>query len=41
VIATLDALARRGEIDSDVVGRAIGDLGYDPDKAFPFLVGAQ
>jgi pyruvate dehydrogenase E1 component len=39
VIATLWALARRGDVDRAIVSQAISDLDYDPEKAFPFLVG--
>ena len=35
VIATLDALYRRGEIEGKVVADAIKDLGMDPEKNFP------
>jgi pyruvate dehydrogenase E1 component len=35
VVATLDALARRGRIRAEVVARAIRDLGVDPEKIFP------
>jgi pyruvate dehydrogenase E1 component len=38
VIATLHALARKGEIKPDVVARAIKDLGVSPEKSHPFLV---
>jgi pyruvate dehydrogenase E1 component len=36
VIATLYALAQRGELDPKAVAKAIRELDYDPDKAFPF-----
>ncbi len=35
VIATLDALRRRGQLDAGTVARAIKDLGVDPEKAHP------
>jgi pyruvate dehydrogenase E1 component len=38
VIATLQALARKGQIERSVVGKAIKDLGVDPEKAFPQIV---
>jgi pyruvate dehydrogenase E1 component len=38
VIATLWALARKGQIDRSVVARAIKDLGVDPEKAYPHLL---
>jgi pyruvate dehydrogenase E1 component len=38
VIATLDALARKGELGRDVVAKAIQELGVDPEKAFPQIV---
>jgi pyruvate dehydrogenase E1 component len=38
VIATLYALAQRGEVPAKLVGQAIKDLGVDPDKAFPQIV---
>ena len=38
VIATLYALAEKGEIDRQVVVRAIKDLGVDPEKSFPQIV---
>jgi pyruvate dehydrogenase E1 component len=38
VIATLHALSRKREVDSALVGKAIRDLGVDPEKAFPELV---
>ena len=40
VIATLHALARKGEIKPEVVAKAIKDLGVNPEKAHPFLVRA-
>jgi pyruvate dehydrogenase E1 component len=38
VVATLHALAQKGEIKAEVVARAIKDLGMSPDKSHPFLV---
>jgi len=38
VIATLHALAEKGQLDKSVIGRAIKDLGVDPEKAYPELV---
>jgi len=38
VIATLYALAERGQLDRAVVQQAIKDLGVDPEKAFPEIV---
>jgi pyruvate dehydrogenase E1 component len=38
VIATLHALAEKGRLDRRVVGKAIKDLGVDPEKAHPQLV---
>jgi pyruvate dehydrogenase E1 component len=38
VIATLYALAQRGEIEPEVVAGAIRELGVDPDKVQPQLV---
>jgi pyruvate dehydrogenase E1 component len=38
VIATLYALAEKGQLQRSVVGRAIKDLGVDPEKAFPQTV---
>jgi len=38
VIATLYALAQKGELDKKVVERAIQDLEVDPEKAFPFCI---
>jgi pyruvate dehydrogenase E1 component len=35
VIATLYALAGKGEIAHSLVGKAIQDLGVDPEKNFP------
>jgi pyruvate dehydrogenase E1 component len=38
VIGTLYALAQKGEIERDVVAKAIKDLGVDPEKIQPQLV---
>jgi pyruvate dehydrogenase E1 component len=38
VVATLHALAQRGEVDAGVVARAIKDLKVDPEKRFPQTV---
>ena len=38
VVATLHALAKKGELDRRVVAQAIRDLQIDPEKAFPQLV---
>ena len=38
VVATLHALAQRGELDRQVVAQAIRDLGVDPEKSFPQLL---
>ncbi len=40
VIATLYALAQKGQVDGRVVAKAIKDLGVDPAKAHPELVQA-
>jgi pyruvate dehydrogenase E1 component len=37
VVATLHALAQRGEVDRAIVAQAIKDLNIDPEKNFPFL----
>lgn len=37
-IATLNALAEKGQMEKKVVARAIKDLGVDPEKVFPALV---
>jgi pyruvate dehydrogenase E1 component len=41
VVATLYALARGGQIGMENVSAAIRDLDIDPEKGFPFLVGAS
>jgi len=38
VIATLSALADKGQVDRQMVARAIKELGVDPEKAHPELV---
>ena len=38
VIATLYALARKGEIPTSEVTRAIQDLDIDPEKAYPEFI---
>jgi pyruvate dehydrogenase E1 component len=38
VIATLYALAERGQIERAIVGKAIRQLGVDPEKIYPQLV---
>jgi pyruvate dehydrogenase E1 component len=38
VIGTLYALAQRGEIEAEVVAKAIKDLGVDPEKIQPQIV---
>jgi pyruvate dehydrogenase E1 component len=38
VIATLDALAKKGQIDKSVVAKAIKDLNVDPEKVHPAFV---
>jgi pyruvate dehydrogenase E1 component len=38
VLATLHALAQRGEVDPAVVARAIKDLNVDPEKQFPQIL---
>ncbi len=38
VIATLYALAKRGDIERKVVAQAIKDMGVDPEKVFPYLL---
>ncbi len=36
VVATLYALAQKGQIERSVVAQAIKDLGIDPEKVFPY-----
>jgi pyruvate dehydrogenase E1 component len=38
VVATLYALAQRGEIERKVVAQAIKDLNVDPEKGFAQIV---
>jgi pyruvate dehydrogenase E1 component len=38
VIGTLYALAQKGEIEREVVAKAIKDLGVDPEKVQPEIV---
>jgi pyruvate dehydrogenase E1 component len=38
VIATLHALAKKGQLDQRVVGKAIKELGVDPEKTHPQIV---
>ena len=38
VIATLYALSKQGKIEKEVVGRAIKELGVDPEKSFPVVL---
>ncbi len=38
VVATLYALLEKGQVEADVVSKAITDLGLDPEKVFPELV---
>ncbi|MCX6884684.1 MAG: pyruvate dehydrogenase (acetyl-transferring), homodimeric type, partial [Verrucomicrobia bacterium] len=38
VVATLYALLEKGQIEPGVLGKAIKDLGLDPEKVFPELV---
>ena len=38
VIATLTALAEKGQLDRRMIGKAIKDLGVDPEKAYPQIV---
>ena len=38
VLATLHALAKRGEIAKTVVAQAIKDLNVDPEKQFPQIL---
>jgi pyruvate dehydrogenase E1 component len=38
VIATLYALAEKGQLDRPIVKKAITELGIDPQKKFPALV---
>jgi pyruvate dehydrogenase E1 component len=38
VVATLHALARKGQVDPGVVAKAIKELDLDPEKAYPHLL---
>ncbi|MCU1362000.1 MAG: aceE, partial [Ilumatobacteraceae bacterium] len=38
VVAVLSALAARGDIDADVVNKAIGEYDIDPDALDPYLI---
>jgi pyruvate dehydrogenase E1 component len=38
VVATLQALAQKGEVKPELVTKAMKDLGMNPEKAHPFLV---
>jgi pyruvate dehydrogenase E1 component len=38
VIATLHALAEKGQVDKHVIAKAIKDLGVNSEKAYPELV---
>jgi pyruvate dehydrogenase E1 component len=38
VIATLHALAEKGQVEKRIIAKAIKDLGVDPEKAYPELV---
>ena len=38
VVATLHALAQKGEVKPELVAKAMKDLGMNPEKAHPFLV---
>ena len=38
VIATLHALAEKGQVEKGLVAKAIKDLGVDPEKVHPQLV---
>jgi len=38
VIATLNALAEKGQVEKAVVTRALKELDVDPEKAFPQLI---
>jgi pyruvate dehydrogenase E1 component len=38
VVATLYALAEKGEVERKVVAQAIRDLGIDPEKSFPVVL---
>ena len=38
VLTTLTALVEKGELNKDILKKAIKDLNIDADKAFPILV---
>jgi pyruvate dehydrogenase E1 component len=38
VVATLHALAEKGQVEPGVVAKAAKELGLDPEKAYPELV---
>jgi pyruvate dehydrogenase E1 component len=38
VIATLNALAEKGQLDKAIVAKAIKDLDINPEKLFPEIV---
>jgi len=38
VIATLYALAEKGQVERQIVGKAIRDLDVNPEKLFPQIV---
>jgi pyruvate dehydrogenase E1 component len=38
VVATLKALAGKGQLDCSVVAKAVKDLGVDAEKAYPEIV---
>jgi pyruvate dehydrogenase E1 component len=38
VIATLHALAKKGQVEPKIVAKAMKDLGIDPDKLHPYTV---
>jgi len=38
VIATLHTLAQRGDLEKEVVQKAITDLDVNPEKSFPFCL---
>ena len=38
VLATLHAMAEKGQVERGVVAKAIPDLGVDPEKLYPEIV---
>jgi pyruvate dehydrogenase E1 component len=38
VLATLHALAKKGQVEPKIVAKAMKDLGIDPDKLHPYTV---